>query len=242
MWMICKKEWQQFFNSITGFAVIALFLILNGLLLFVFPETSILNFGYATLSSYFNYAPWVLLFLIPAITMKSFPEEYKSGTFELIKTLPISDFKIVMGKYFGCLMIGLTAVLPTIVYAYSVQALSSNEGIDFAATLGSYLALFFLIAVYTASGIAVASFTNNTVVAFIAASFICFLLYNGFDAISKLPILKGLYDYVIELLGINFHYKNMSRGVIDTRDVIYFISVIGLLLMITQKQIMNKIS
>lgn len=242
MWMICKKEWQQFFNSITGFAVIALFLILNGLLLFVFPETSILNFGYASLSSYFNYAPWVLLFLIPAITMRSFPEEYKSGTFELIKTLPISDFKIVMGKYFGCLLIGLTAVLPTIVYAFSVQALSSNEGIDFAATSGCYLALFFLIAVYTASGIAVASFTNNTVVAFIAAAFICFLLYNGFNAISKLPILKGLYDYAVELLGINFHYKSMSRGVIDTRDVIYFISVIGILLMVTQKKIMNKIS
>ena len=242
MWMICKKEWQQFFNSITGFAVIALFLILNGLLLFVFPETSILNFGYATLLSYFNYAPWVLLFLIPAITMKSFPEEYKSGTFELIKTLPITDFKIVMGKYLGCLMIGLIAVLPTIVYAFSVQALSSNEGIDFAAASGSYLALFFLIAVYTASGIVVATFTNNTVVAFIASAFICFLLYNGFEAISKLPILKGLYDYVIELLGINFHYKSMSRGVVDTRDVIYFLSVISLLLMIAQKKIMNKIN
>lgn len=240
MWMICKKEWQQFFNSITGFAVIALFLILNGLLLFVFPDTSILNFGYASLSSYFNYAPWVLLFLIPAITMKSFPEEYKSGTFELIKTLPLSDAKIVWGKYFGCLLIGITAVLPTIVYAFSVQALSANTGIDIAATLGSYIALFFLIAVYTAAGVTVASFTNNTVVAFIAAAFICFLLYTGFDAISKLPIFKGVYDYVIELLGINFHYKSMSRGVIDTKDVFYFIGVIGLLLIITQQKITDK--
>ena len=240
MWMICKKEWQQFFNSITGFAVIALFLILNGLLLFVFPDTSILNFGYASLSSYFNYAPWVLLFLIPAITMKSFPEEFKSGTFELIKTLPISDFKIVMGKYLGCLLIGITAVLPTIVYAFSVQALSSTAGIDIAATLGSYLALIFLIGVYTAAGVAVSSFTNNTVVAFIAAAFLCFLFYTGFEAISKLPIFKGLYDYAIELLGINFHYRSMSRGVIDTKDVFYFIGVISLLLMITQQKIMNK--
>lgn len=240
MWMICKKEWQQFFNSITGFAVIALFLILNGLLLFVFPDTSILQFGYATLSSYFNYAPWVLLFLIPAITMRSFPEEYKSGTFELLKTLPLSNLKIVLGKYFGCLLIGLTAVLPTIVYAFSVQALSSNNGIDIAATIGSYLALFFLIATYTAAGIVVAAHTNNTVVAFISAAFISFLLYNGFEAISKLPILKGTYDYFIELIGINFHYKSMSRGVIDSRDVIYFIVVVSLLLIITQQKILKK--
>ncbi len=237
MWMICKKEWQQFFNSITGYAVIGVFLLLNSLLLFVFPDTSILQFGYASLSTFFDYAPWVLLFLIPAITMRSFPEEYKSGTFELLKTLPLTEAKIVWGKFFGCVLIVLTALLPTIVYAISVQLLSSNTGIDVAATIGSYVGLIFLTTVYTAVGICVGSYTNNTVVAFVAAAFVCFLAYSGFDAISKLSFLKGTYDYLIEVLGINFHYKSMSRGVIDTRDVLYFIGLIAVLLLITQRKV-----
>ena len=240
MWMICKKEWQQFFNSITGYAVIGVFLLLNSLLLFVFPDTSILQFGYASLSTFFDYAPWVLLFLIPAITMRSFPEEYKVGTFELLKTLPLAEAKIVWGKFFGCVLIVLTALLPTLVYGLSIEALSSNTGIDIAATSGSYIGLIFLATVYTAVGICVGSYTNNTVVAFIASAFVCFLLYNGFDAISKLPMLKGTYDYFVEMLGINFHYKSMSRGVIDTRDVLYFSGLIAALLFITQRKISLK--
>ncbi len=240
MWMICKKEWQQFFNSITGYAVIGVFLLLNSLLLFVFPDTSILQFGYASLSTFFDYAPWVLLFLIPAITMRSFPEEYKVGTFELLKTLPLTEAKIVWGKFFGCVLIVLTALLPTLVYGLSIEALSSNTGIDIAATSGSYIGLIFLATVYTAVGICVGSYTNNTVVAFIASAFVCFLLYNGFDAMSKLPMLKGTYDYFVEMLGINFHYKSMSRGVIDTRDVLYFTGLIGALLLITQRKISLK--
>ena len=239
MWMICKKEWQQFFNSITGYAVIAVFLLLNGLLLFVFPDTSILQFGYASLSSFFDYAPWVLLFLIPAITMRSFSEEYKTGTFELLKTLPLTESKIVWGKFLGCILIVLTALLPTLVYGISIQALSSTTGIDVAATVGSYIGLIFLSAIYTAVGICVGSYTNNTVVAFIAAAFVCFLIYSGFDGISKLPIIKGTYDYFVEMLGINFHYKSMSRGVIDTRDVLYFMGIIFILMMITLKRIKN---
>ena len=239
MWIICKKEWQQFFNSITGYAVIAVFLLLNGLLLFVFPDTSILQFGYASLSSFFDYAPWVLLFLIPAITMRSFSEEYKTGTFELLKTLPLTESKIVWGKFLGCILIVLTALLPTLVYGISIQALSSTTGIDVAATVGSYIGLIFLSAIYTAVGICVGSYTNNTVVAFIAAAFVCFLMYSGFDGISKLPIIKGTYDYFVEMLGINFHYKSMSRGVIDTRDVLYFMGIIFILMMITLKRIKN---
>ncbi|MFY7963764.1 MAG: ABC transporter permease subunit [Chitinophagaceae bacterium] len=235
--MICKKEWQQFFNSITGYAVIGVFLLLNSLLLFVFPDTSILQFGYASLSSFFDYAPWVLLFLIPAITMRSFSEEYKSGTFELLKTLPLTESKIVWGKFLGCLLVVLTALLPTLVYAFSIQALSSNTGIDVAATFGSYIALFFLAAVYTAVGVCVGSYTNNTVVAFITSAFACFILYSGFGAISKLPFIKGSYDYFTEMLGINFHYKSMSRGVIDTRDAMYFIALIIVLLVVTQRRV-----
>lgn len=240
MWMICKKEWQQFFNSITGYVVIAVFLILNGLLIFVFPDTSILQFGYATLSSYFNYAPWVLLFLIPAITMRSFPDEYKAGTFELLKTLPLTETRIVLGKFFGSMLIVLTALLPTLVYAFSIQSLSSNTGIDIAATAGSYIGLIFLSAIYCAIGICAGSYTNNTVVAFITTAFICFILYTGFDAISKMPFFKGTYDYFIEMLGVNFHYSSISRGVIDTRDVLYFIGLTIVLLTITVKRVSVK--
>lgn len=240
MWMICKKEWQQFFNSITGYVVIAVFLLLNGLLIFVFPDTSILQFGYATLSSYFNYAPWVLLFLVPAITMRSFPEEYKAGTFELLKTLPLTEAKIVLGKFFGSMLIVLTALLPTLVYAFSIQSLSSNTGIDVAATVGSYIGLILLSAIYCAVGICAGSYTNNTVVAFITAAFVCFILYSGFDAVSKMPFFKGTYDYFIEMLGVNFHYTSISRGVIDTRDVLYFIGLIIVLLASTTKRISVK--
>ena len=237
MWMICKKEWQQFFNTITGYAVIGLYLLLNSLLLFVFPDTSILQYGYASLSTFFDYQPWVLLFLIPAITMRCFAEEFKVGTFELLKTLPLTESKIVWGKFLGCILIVLTALIPTLVYGFSVQLLSSNTGIDIAATIGSYLGLIFLASVYTAVGICVSSFTNNTVVAFIVTAFVCFLVYIGFDGISKLPFFKGTYDYFIEMLGINFHYKNISRGVVDTRDVLYFSLLIVLLTIITTRKI-----
>lgn len=234
------KEWRQFFSSLTGYIAIVLFLLLMGLFLFVFPGSSILEFGYATLDSFFSLAPWVMLFLVPTITMRSIADEYKSGTFELLKTLPVGSAKIVWGKFFGCLVVVVIALLPTIVYAISVQQLSAKGGIDVGGTIGSYIGLVFLGAVFTAVGVCMSSFTNNTVVAFIAAAFICFLLYSGFDALSQLPVFANGADYYIQMLGINFHYKSISRGVIDTRDVIYFIAVIVLFLLITQRNLMRK--
>src|ERR1700712_2975857 len=201
MWMICKKEWNQFFCSLTGYVALIVFLLLNGLIFFVFPNTSLLDFGYASLEGFFSMAPWILLFLIPTITMRSFADEYKAGTFELLKTLPLTPSQIVWGKFWGALIIVVTALLPTIVYAVSVQALSVTGGIDIGATIGSYIGLVFLGAVFTAIGICTSSFTNNTVVAFIAGAFVCFLLYNAFDAISKLPVFKAGMDYYIEMLG-----------------------------------------
>jgi ABC-2 type transport system permease protein len=215
------------------------FLLLNGLFLFVFPDTSILDFGYASLGSFFNLAPWILLFLVPTITMRSLADEYKAGTFELLKTMPLTPSQIVWGKFYGALIIVVTALLPTIIYAVSVQALSVTGGIDTGATIGSYIGLVFLGAVFTAIGICASSYTNNTVVAFIAGAFVCFLLYNGFDAISKLPMFKAGPDYYIEMLGINFHYRSISRGVVDSRDVIYFIGMIVMCLFITQRNL-NK--
>jgi ABC-2 type transport system permease protein len=236
---LCKKEWQQFFGNITGYAVVAIFLLLNGLLLFVLPDTSILNFGYATVSTFFNYAPYILLFLIPAITMKSFAEEYKLGTFEVLKTLPITSNEIVLGKFFGCMAIVITALLPTIVYAISIQLLSTNAGMDIGSLIGSYIALLLLSAVYTAISLCCSCYTQNTVVAFIAAAFLCFVIYSGFDGISKLPGIKGSFDYFVESLGINFHYKNISKGAIDTRDFFYFILVIAFSIIVTQKKVAN---
>ena len=240
MWMICKKDWQQFFSSLTGYIALVVFILINGLFLFVFPDTSILDFGYASLGSFFNLAPWILLFLVPTITMRSFADEYKSGTFELLKTLPLSPFQIVGGKFLGALIIVMAALLPTIIYAISIQQLSITGGIDIGATIGSYLGLILLGSVFTAVGICASSFTNNTVVAFIAGAFVCFILYNGFDAVSKIPVFSSGLDYYLEMLGINFHYRSISRGIIDSRDLIYFAGIIGLFLSVTQRNLLKR--
>ncbi len=240
MWIICLKEWRQFFSSLTGYIAIIIFLLLMGLFLFVFPDSSILDFGYATLDNFFSLAPYIMLFLVPTITMRSIADEYRSGTFEILKTLPLSSAKIVWGKYFGCLLIVAIALIPTIIYAISIQQLSSKGGIDVGATAGSYLGLLMLGAVYTAVGICTSSYTNNTVVAFILAAFVCFLLYSGFTAISKLPVFAAGPDYYIQMLGIDFHYRSISRGVIDTRDVLYFLAIIVLFLIITQRNLARR--
>ena len=211
-----------------------------GLFLFVFPASSILDFGYATLDNFFSLAPFVMLFLVPTITMRSIADEYKSGTFELLKTLPISSARIVWGKYFGCLLVVVIALIPTIIYAISIQQLSARGGIDIGATIGSYIGLLMLGAVYTAVGICTSSFTNNTVVAFILAAFFCFFLYSGFNAISNIPLFNAGADYYIEMLGIDFHYRSISRGVIDTRDIVYFLALIVLFMLVTQRNLSRR--
>ena len=240
MWIICKKEWRQFFSSLTGYIAIVIFLLLMGLFLFVFPASSILDFGYATLDNFFSLAPFVMLFLVPTITMRSIADEYKSGTFELLKTLPISSARIVWGKYFGCLLVVAIALIPTIIYAISIQQLSARGGIDIGATIGSYIGLLMLGAVYTSVGICTSSFTNNTVVAFILAAFFCFFLYSGFNAISNIPLFNAGADYYIEMLGIDFHYRSISRGVIDTRDIVYFLALIVLFMLVTQRNLSRR--
>ncbi len=241
MWSICKKELRQFFSSLTGYIAIIVFLLANGLVLFTFKgENNIFDFGYATLDKFFQLAPWVLLFLIPAISMRSFAEEFKTGTFEILQTKPLTRWQIVIGKYLGSLLVVFIALIPTIVYVFSIQGLSSGEGLDRGATIGSYIGLFFLAAVFTAICISCSSFTNNAVVAFIAGLLGCAILYYGFSAISKLPALSNGADYYVEMAGIDFHYRSISRGLIDTRDIIYFISVIFLFLTITNRKLLKK--
>ena len=240
MFVIGIKEWTSFFSNLTGYVTIIIFLLLTGLFLFVFPNTSLLEYGYATLEPFFNIAPWIMLFLISTITMRSFADEFKSGTFELLRTWPLSYTQIIMGKYVGCFCVVLMALLPTSIYVYTIQHLSISGGIDVGATIGSYLGLLLLCASFTAIGIFTSSLTNNTIIAFVASAFACFVLYSGFNAISKIPAFQAGADYYIEMLGIDFHYKNISRGVVDTRDVIYFISTISIFLLATKQQLQRK--
>lgn len=219
---------------------LCLFLLLTGLILFVFPDTSILDMGYATLAGFFNIAPWLLIFMVPTITMRSFSEEYKSGTFELLKTLPIRPAVLVYGKYIGALLVVLCLLLPTLLYGVAVESLSVVGGIDMGATAGSYLGLFLLAGVFVAIGICVSSYTNNTVVAFIGAAFICYLLFAGFEAVSKLSFFEGKLGYFIEVLGLKFHYKSISRGVVRIDDVIYFLAVTFSCLFITKQNIIKR--
>jgi ABC-2 type transport system permease protein len=237
---ISLKEWKQFFTSLTGYIALCIFLLLTGLLLFVFPDTSILEMGYATLAGFFNITPWLLIFMVPTITMRSFSEEYKSGTFELLKTLPIRPALLVWGKYIGALLVVLCLLVPTLLYGVAVESLSAVGGIDMGATAGSYLGLFLLAAVFVSVGICVSSFTNNTVVAFIGAAFTCYTLFAGFEATSKLSFFEGKLGYYIEVLGIKFHYKSISRGVIRLDDLIYFFVHIAASLHITKQNIIKR--
>jgi ABC-2 type transport system permease protein len=240
MWAVCKKEFRQFFSSLTGYIAIIVFLLLTGLLLFVFPDTSILDFGYASLEKFFDLAPWVLLLLIPAISMRSFSDEYRSGTFEILQSKPLTCWQIVGGKYLACLLVITIALLPTWIYFFSVQHLSGQTGMDLGATMASYTGLFFLTAIFAAVALFCSSFTSNAMVAFIAAGFSCFLLYTGFHAISRIPAMQAGADYYVDMLGIDYHYRNMSRGIITLRDGVYFISVILFFLSLTRLNLTKR--
>ena len=240
MWSVCKKEFRQFFSSLTGYIAIIVFLLLNGLFLFVFPQSNILDFGYATLEQFFELAPWILLFLIPAITMRSFSDEFRTGTFEILRTKPLNISALTMGKFMGSFLVVLIALLPTLLYVITVNSLSATGGLDVGATIGSYIGLMFLSSVFIAISICCSSLTNNAVVAFITSAFVCFLIYSGFNAISQIPALESGADYYVEMLGIDFHYRSVSRGVIDSRDIIYFCSVIVFFLLFTNRNVAKR--
>lgn len=239
MFAICKKELRQFFSSLTGYLAIIIFLLLSGLFLFVFPDTNLFDYGYATLDGFFELAPWILLLLIPAITMRSFADEFKAGTYEILVTRPLSKWQIIGGKYLASFIIVVIALLPTLLYVFTIKSLSTG-GIDGGGIAGAYIGLVFLAAAFTAIGICCSSFTNNAVVAFLSSAFVCFILYNGFTAISSIPSLQGGWDYFIAMIGIDFHYRSLDRGAIDSRDMIYFLSIIVLFLFITRKKLLNR--
>lgn len=239
MWPLCKKELRQFFGSLTGYMAVAVFLIATGLVLFVF-EDNLLDFGYATLDRFFQLAPWLLLLLIPAITMRSFAEEFRTGTYELLATQPLTKTQLVAGKYLGALLVVVVALIPTLIYGFAIESLATGEGLDKGATLGSYLGLLLLSAVFTMIGVYCSSLTANTVVAFLLALVGCVLLYYGFTAISRLPVFTGGADYWIEWLGIDQHYQSISRGLIDSRDIIYFTSMVLLFFGLTIRNLIQR--
>ncbi|MCC9070475.1 gliding motility-associated ABC transporter permease subunit GldF [Flavobacterium sp. F-65] len=233
---IVLREIKSFFGSPIGYLVIAIFLISNGLFLWVFQgEYNILNTGFADLTPFFTLAPWILTFLIPAVTMRSFSDEKKQGTIELLLTKPLSIWQIVNGKFIGSLLLIIMAIIPTFIYVKVISSLGLPEGnIDMGSTIGSYFGLLFLIGAYTAIGVFTSTLSENQIVAFIIAVFLCFFFYFGFDGLSS--IVPASMNF-ISSLGMQNHFKSMSRGVIDTRDVIYFLSITVLFLSFTVYQL-----
>lgn len=243
MTAILNKEIRSFFSSVTGYLVIGIFLTLCSLFLFVFSGSyNILDNGFADLKPFFDLAPWIFIFLIPAVTMKSFAEENKQGTMELLLTRPIGSGNLVIGKFLGALFISVLALIPTLIYVFTVYSLGNPSGnLDVGATLGSYIGLLLLASSYTAIGVFASSLSQNQITAFIIAVFLCFLLFFAFEGIADFKII-GDSTYGFEYLGMSYHYKSMSRGVIDTRDIIYFFSIILVFIYMTYLKVQsNKI-
>lgn len=235
MFTLFKKEIRSFLSSLIGYLAVCVFLLLTGLFLWILPSGSnILNNGYAGLEPLFALAPWVFLFLIPAITMRSFADEKKTGTIEFLLTKPLTDLQIILAKYFAGVTLVLFSLVPTLIYYYSVYELGNPAGnIDSGGTWGSYIGLFFLASAFAAIGIFSSSLSGNQIIAFILAVLLCFFCYIGFEYISMLGI-PGKATHLILSFGISDHYSSMSRGVIDTRDIVYFLSVIGIFIFLTK--------
>jgi ABC-2 type transport system permease protein len=229
---ILLREIKSFFGSTIGYLVIALFLIINGLFLWVFEgEYNILKSGFADMTPFFTLSPWILIFLIPAVTMRSFSDEKKQGTLELLLTKPLSILQIVNGKFLGALILIVLAIIPTFIYVVAIYKLGLPEGnIDMGSTIGSYFGLVFLIAAYSAIGVFTSTLSDNQIVAFIISVFLCFFFYFGFDGLASIA---PLYSTMITSLGMQDHFKSMGRGVIDTRDILYFVSLTVLFLSLT---------
>ena len=231
MFAILKKELNSFFASPIGYLVIAVFLIINGLFLWVFNgDFNILNAGFADLNSFFFITPWFFLFLVPAVTMRSFSDEIRLGTLEILKTKPITDWQIILGKYFGSLLLIILALIPTLIYVYSILQLANPTGnIDLGNIIGSYIGLLFLASAFTAIGLFTSTISQNQIVSFILAIIISFFMFYGLEALADLGISE-----TIRKFSMYSHFESIGRGVIDTRDIIYFVSITLFFLFITK--------
>ena len=241
MWALIRKEVRGFLSSVIGYVVIAVFLLLTGLFMWGFHgNLHVLDQGYATLSTLFYVAPWVFMFLVPAVTMRSFSEEKRTGTIELLFTRPLTDLQIILAKYAASVFLVILALIPTLIYYLSTYYLGNPVGhIDHGGTWGSYLGLLFLSAGFASIGIFSSAISENQVVAFILALFLCFFCYSGLEQIASFDLF-GTLDRFIQQLGIAGHYDSMSRGVIDTRDVMYFVSLSGIFVVLTKTVLQSR--
>lgn len=236
---IIKKEMRQFFSGLLGYITIGIFLLITGIIVFVLPASGVLDTGYASLDPFFSIAPYIMLFLIPAITMRSFSDEYRTGTFEVLRTSPIEIKQLVTGKFLASLALAAMALAFTLVYPISLSYLS-NDGIDVGGIIGSYIGLLLLCAVYASIGVFTSSLQQNAVTAFLVGALICFLGYSVFDSLSAIQSLPHVLSYYISQAGIMQHYLNISKGYIDSRDVIYFLSIIAFFLYLTIQQVRSR--
>jgi ABC-2 type transport system permease protein len=237
VFVLLKKEINSFLSSIIGYVVMAVFLLCIGLFMWIIPGTdfNILENGYANLDTLFIIAPWVFMFLIPAVTMRSFAEENKTGTIELLLTRPLSDLKIITAKYAAGVLLVLFSLLPTLVYFISVYELASPKGnVDTGGITGSYFGLLFLCSAFVSAGVFASALTNNQVISFILAVLLSFFFYSGFDSLSSLAGTSGIVANIFSQVGMEEHYASMSRGVIDTKDMIYFITLTSFFLLLTR--------
>jgi len=234
MIQVAIKEFKSFLNSLIAYIVIGVFLTSLGLLMWVFPETSVMDYGFADMDTLFSLGPYVLIFLIPAITMRSFAEEVKSGTMELLLTKPLTDWDIILGKFLACFLLVLFALLPTLIYYFSIHALGNPAGnVDTPGVIGSYIGLALLSGVFCSVGMVASSITSNQIVAFIVAAFLCFILFTGFESMATLNVWSAN-TLLIKQLGILYHYDALSKGLIDSRDVVYFVCVVAFMLMVSK--------
>jgi len=235
------KEIKLFFSSIVGYVAMLVFLIACGLFLWIIPDYSILEYGYASLDRFFEIAPWLLLLLVPAVTMRSFADEFRTGTIEWLSTKPLTDLDIILGKYFATVALIVFALLPTLVYVYTISTLSFPDvGLDTGAIIGSYIGLFFLAATFGAVGVFCSSLTSNQVVGFLISLVACYLFYTGFEQLSKLPKFSEGIDYYLSMIGMEFHYNSISRGLVDSRDLVYFLSIIILFISLTRFSLSSR--
>lgn len=241
MWALLRKEMGGFLSSLIGYIVIMVFLLMVGLFLWVFPgEFNLLDRGFAELDNLFLLAPWVFLFLVPAITMRSFSEEKRTGTLELLLTKPISDERIIGAKFLAGWFLTLLSIVPTLVYYVTISNLAVPAGnVDHGAIWGSYIGLCLLSAAFVSIGLFASSLTSNQIIAFILAIFLSFFLYVGLESIASFDLLGPLDNLMLQL-GMNEHYRSLSRGVIDTRDVVYFLGLIGIFFLLTKTTIESR--
>jgi ABC-2 type transport system permease protein len=243
MYALFIKEITSFFHSLTGYMVIIIFLLINSLFMWVFDGAmNLLDGGYATMDTLFVLAPWVFLMLIPAITMRSFADEKRTGTMDLLLTRPLSEVQIIMAKYFAALVLIILAILPTLIYYYSIVLLGNPAGnIDKGGTWGSYIGLIFLAGAYAAIGMFCSSLTDNLIIAFLLAAFICLTMCYGFEQAGTLFSATKAGTLIVSA-GIIDHYSSLSRGVIDSRDVVYFLAVIAVFLLLTRSRLKSYTS